>query len=94
MHSRGGGIQEVYRDRYRERGRASYFTKTAGGITGVGIAMTATRKSPGKRKVFYYILYEVHSTIIFPGYRVSGFTGKLRARKLDKAQTKWLNIMV
>ena len=38
-------------------------------------------------------IYEVHSTIIFPAFRVSGFSGKSRAQKLEKAQTKSVKIM-
>ena len=34
------------------------------------------------------IIYEVHSTIIFSGSWVSDFTGNLRARRLNKANTK------
>ena len=37
-------------------------------------------------------VYEVRSTINFPGYRVSGFAGNLCAKKLNKAQTKRANI--
>ena len=36
--------------------------------------------------------YEVISTINFSGYRVSDFAGKSRARKINKAQTKQMNI--
>ena len=36
--------------------------------------------------------YVVHSTITFPGSRVSDFAGNSRARKLNKAQTKRVNI--
>ena len=38
-----------------------------------------------------HLLYEVHSTIIFPGSRVSDFSGNLRAQKLNKSQTKRSN---
>ena len=38
------------------------------------------------------VRYKVHSTIIFPGSRVSNFAGNLRAQKLNKAQTKRENI--
>ena len=33
-------------------------------------------------------MYEVRSTITFPGSRVSDFAGNLRAQKLNKAQIK------
>ena len=36
--------------------------------------------------------YEVRSTINFPVSRVSYFSGNSRARKLNKAQTKRVNI--
>ena len=36
--------------------------------------------------------YELHSTIIFPGSRISDFSGNSRAQKLNKAQTKRANI--
>ena len=35
----------------------------------------------------HVIIYEVHSTIIFPGSRVSDFSRNSRAQKLNKAQT-------
>ena len=38
-------------------------------------------------------MYEVHSTIIFPGSRVSDFTGNSHAWKLNKEQTKRANRM-
>ena len=38
------------------------------------------------------MVYEVHSTIIFPGSWVSDFAGNLHAWKLNKAQTKPANI--
>ena len=41
----------------------------------------------------YVDTYEVHSTINFPGSQVSDFAGNLRARKLNKEQTKRMNIM-
>ena len=37
--------------------------------------------------------YEVRSTINFLGSRVSYFAGNLHAQKLNKAQTKRVNIM-
>ena len=36
--------------------------------------------------------YEVRSTINFPGSRVSDSAGNLRAQKLNKAQTKRVNV--
>ena len=37
-------------------------------------------------------VYEVHSTIIFPGSRVSYFAGNSRTQKLNKAQKNQANI--
>ena len=38
------------------------------------------------------MVYKVNSKIISPGYQLSDFAGNLRARKLNKAQTKQANI--
>ena len=40
----------------------------------------------------YVDAYKVRSTINLPGSRVSDFPGNLRARKINKAQTKRVNI--
>ena len=40
----------------------------------------------------YVDAYEVRSAINFPGSRVSDFSGNSRAQKINKAQTKRVNI--
>ena len=39
-----------------------------------------------------YVIYEVCSTIIFPGSRVSDFAGNLHAQKLNKSQTNQADV--
>ena len=51
-----------------------------------------TKNRPFFSAQFQRIGYKVHSTMIFPGSRVSNFAGNSCAKKLNKARTKRANI--